>query len=188
MPILMIFFVLLGLGALSLLVLYWVQRRQRKSIELLTAQLHRIAVGGQVQGRLEINDDSVELQALGGVVNRLLTRINPAPAAMPVAAMPGSAPAPLSALADRVHEAVLIHDRHSIAYANPQFATLLGTSSEQLIGQPLATLVPPEYTELVAENIQRRLAGEPAAERYEVDLASPAGTGARLELSLADRA
>jgi diguanylate cyclase (GGDEF)-like protein/PAS domain S-box-containing protein len=183
MPILMIFFVLLGLGALSLLVLYWVQRRQRKSIELLTAQLHRIAVGGQVQGRLEINDDSVELQALGGVVNRLLTRINPAPAALPVAAMPGSAPAPLSALADRLHEAVLIHDRHSIAYANPQFAALLGTSAEQLIGQPLATLVPPEYTELVGENIQRRLAGEPAAERYEVDLASPAGTGARLELS-----
>src|SRR5271170_6966939 len=185
MPILMIFFGLLGLGGLLLLVLYWVQRRQRKSIELLTAQLHRIAVGGQVQGRLEIDDDSVELQALGGVVNRLLTRINPNPTPMaaPQPAAFGSAPAPLSALADRLHEAVLIHDRHSIVYANPQFAALLGTSGDQLVGQSLATLVPPEYTELVGENIRRRLAGEPAAERYEVDLASPAGTGARLELS-----
>ncbi len=38
-------------------------------------------------------------------------------------------------------------------------------------------------TELVADNMRRRLAGEPAAERYEVDLVGRSGQSARLELS-----
>ena len=43
--------------------------------------------------------------------------------------------------------------------------------------------MPPDYTELVADNMRRRLAGEPAAERYEVDLVGRSGQSARLELS-----
>jgi len=69
----------------------------------------------------------------------------------------------------------------SIRYANPQFATLFGCRVEELIGKRLQDVVPAEYAELVADNLRRRLAGEPAAERYEIDVAGQ--TDMRLELS-----
>ena len=90
--------------------------------------------------------------------------------------------APIGALGDRVHEAVLIHGR-SIRYANKQFASLVGCPAEQLLGRKLADLVPPEYSELVKENIRRRLAGESAAERYEIDMVGVQGQVSRLEVS-----
>jgi diguanylate cyclase (GGDEF)-like protein len=43
--------------------------------------------------------------------------------------------------------------------------------------------VPPEYAELVGDNIRSRLAGEATAARYEVDLLGLQGQHARLELS-----
>ena len=45
--------------------------------------------------------------------------------------------------------------------------------------------VAPEYTELVGSNLQRRLNGEPAAERYEVELVGAHGEVTRVELSSA---
>ena len=65
---------------------------------------------------------------------------------------------------------MLIHSESEILYANPQFAGLLGVAEAELIGRALADLVPPEYADLVGENIVHRLSGVPAAERYEVDL------------------
>src|SRR5437016_9882786 len=87
-------------------------------------------------------------------------------------------------LGERIHEAVLLH-RDVILYANRQFASLIGVDRVQLIGRRLADLVPPEYSELVSENIRRRLAGEPAAERYEVDMVGLQGQLSRLEISSA---
>jgi len=85
-------------------------------------------------------------------------------------------------LVDVVHEAVLVHtDR--IVFANARSAELAGRPVAELVGQPLAALVTPEYTELVADNIRRRLAGEPAAERYEIEIADPHGQVSRLELA-----
>jgi diguanylate cyclase (GGDEF)-like protein/PAS domain S-box-containing protein len=43
--------------------------------------------------------------------------------------------------------------------------------------------VPPEYSELVGDNIRRRLSGAPAAERYEIDLIGLQGQTTRLEVS-----
>ena len=93
-----------------------------------------------------------------------------------------AASAPIGSLGDRVHEAVLIHAK-TIRYANPQFANLMGCAVQELIGRRLEDLVPPEVRELVADNMRRRLAGEPAAERYEIDLVGFTGQSARLELS-----
>jgi len=93
-----------------------------------------------------------------------------------------AASAPIGSLGDRVHEAVLIHGK-TIRYANPQFARLMGCTVQELIGRRLEDLVPPEVRELVADNMRRRLAGEPAAERYEIDLVGFTGQSARLELS-----
>src|SRR5205807_716542 len=94
------------------------------------------------------------------------------------------APRLFTDLGDRIHEAVLLH-REVILYANRQFASLIGVDRVELIGRRLADLVPPEYSELVGENIRRRLAGEPAAERYEIEMVGLQGQVSRLEISSA---
>jgi diguanylate cyclase (GGDEF)-like protein/PAS domain S-box-containing protein len=96
---------------------------------------------------------------------------------------PGAQSAPVSVLADRVHEAVLLHGSDGIVYANQQFSSLLGAPAADLVGVKLAEILPPEYSDLVADNIRRRLAGESVAERYEVDLLGLQGQNVRLELS-----
>ncbi len=52
-----------------------------------------------------------------------------------------------------------------------------------MVGRKLAELVPPEYADLVSENIRRRLAGEAAAERYEIEMAGVQGLISRLEIT-----
>ncbi len=87
-------------------------------------------------------------------------------------------------LGERIHEAVLVH-RDVILYANRQFAALVGADRADLAGRRLGDLVAPEYAELVHENIRRRLAGEPAAERYEVEVLGRESQVSRLEISSA---
>ena len=85
-------------------------------------------------------------------------------------------------LGDRIHEAVLVH-REVILYANRQFASFVGVDRLELIGRRLADLVPPDYADLVGDNITRRLAGEAAAERYEIDMVGLQAQVSRLEIS-----
>ncbi len=120
------------------------------------------------------------------LVSKALATSSPAVAVAP--AEPTNPPvdthaAPVSVLADRVHEAVLLHGSEGIVYANPQFSALLGAPAADLAGVQLAEILPPEYSDLVADNIRRRLAGESVAERYEVDLLGLQGQNVRLELS-----
>src|SRR4029077_10308242 len=92
------------------------------------------------------------------------------------------APRLFTDLGDSIHEAVLLH-RAGILYRIRQFARLMGVDRVDLIGRRLADLVPPEYSELVSENIRRRLVGEPAAERYEIEMVGLQGQVSRLEIS-----
>ena len=164
----------------SLLLVYLLRRMQRRALEEVTLQLHRVVVGGALRGRVELATDLPEVASLVTVVNHMLTRAsNAAPEALPAPS------APLSALGDQLHEIVLIHGSRGILYANPQFANLIGTQPAELIGRRLEDLVPPEYSELVGKHIRHSLAGEPAAPRYEIELLGLQGQLARLELSAA---
>ncbi|MGH8284669.1 MAG: EAL domain-containing protein [Steroidobacteraceae bacterium] len=171
---------LLALVATLLLVLYWTQRRELKAVEELSRQVQRIAIGGRLAGRVDMETDQPEIAALGTAVNHLLTRLT-------AGGEPDRDRATkqlFSELGDRIHETVLIH-RDAILHANRHFATLVGVERADLIGRRLADLVPPEYSELVAENIRRRLAGEPAAERYEIEMIGLQGQVSRLEIASA---
>jgi diguanylate cyclase (GGDEF)-like protein/PAS domain S-box-containing protein len=189
MSILAVLCLLFALLAAALLVLYVIQRRGRRALQEITRQLHGIVVGGTLRGRVELDTDQRETDALVTTINHLLTRVagmtrNAAPPPAPPAPPLPPPPTPLSALGDRLHEAVLIHGSAGICYANPQFAGLIGAQPAELIGRRLEDLVPPEYAELVGENVRHRLANEPAAAaRYEVDLLGLQGQHARLELS-----
>jgi diguanylate cyclase (GGDEF)-like protein/PAS domain S-box-containing protein len=163
--------------AILLLVLYALQRRDLRKLAELSQQLQRIAIGGRLPGRVDLTSDKPEVAALITAVNHLLTRTttgNERDAAY--------APKLFSALGDRIHEAVLVHG-DVILYCNRQFASFVGIDRAELIGRRLADLVPPEYAELVSENIQRRLAGESAAERYEIDMVGLQGQVTRLEIA-----
>ncbi len=85
-------------------------------------------------------------------------------------------------LVEAVHDAVLVH-RKSILLVNARFLSMLGASAAEVIGRPLTNFVAPEYVELVENNLARRLAGEPAAERYEIELVGAHGEVTRVELS-----
>jgi len=176
MSIIALLCLLFGVAALLLLVLYFLQRRQLSALEEVSQQVQRTAIGGSLKTRIELHTDQPELAALVTAVNHLISRASLAAEQAPALG------APIGALGDRVHEAVLIHAQ-GIRYANPQFASLLGRSVEELHGRRLDEFVPPEYAELVANNLRRRLAGEATAERYEVELSAVQGQGARLELS-----
>jgi diguanylate cyclase (GGDEF)-like protein/PAS domain S-box-containing protein len=168
---------LFALVAALVLVLYALQRRDVRSLRELSQQLQRIATEGRGNARLDLESDRPEIAALVTAVNHLLTRPPPA-AERDVARAPGL----FAELGDRIHEAVLVH-RDVILYANRQFASLVGVDRAELVGRRLGDLVPPEYSELVSENIRRRLAGENSAERYEIDMVGLQGQMSRLEVT-----
>ncbi len=85
-------------------------------------------------------------------------------------------------LVETVHDAVLVH-RERILFANARFLALLNLSAAEVVGKPLSEFVAPEYTELVATNLKRRLLGEPAPERFEIELIGAKGQVTRVELS-----
>jgi diguanylate cyclase (GGDEF)-like protein/PAS domain S-box-containing protein len=176
MSIIVLLCLLFGVAAILLLVLFFLQRRQLNALELISQQVQRVAPGDAHNDRIELHTDQPELAGMVAAVNRLIGRF----AAQ--ADKAARATATIGSLGDRVHEAVLIQGE-AIRYANPQFANLLGCSAEELIGRRLEDLVPPDHKELVADNMRRRLAGDPAAERYEIDLIGRNGQSARLELS-----
>ena len=168
---------LFALIAALVLVLYSLQRRDMRSVEELSEQLQRIAIGGRLAGRVDVTSDKPEVAVLVTAVNHLLTRAGPG-----AEREAAEAPKLFADLGDRIHEAVLLH-REVIIYANRQFASFVGVDRVELIGRRLADLVPPEYAELVSENISRRLAGETAAERYEIDMVGLQGQVSRLEIA-----
>jgi len=171
--------VLFALIAALVLILYALQRRDLRTLGELSQQLQRIAIGGRLVGRVDVDSDKPEISALVTAVNHLLTRAAPANNERDA---PAQAPRMFAELGDRIHEAVLVH-REVILYANRQFASYVGVDRVELIGRRLADLVPPEYSELVSENIRRRLAGESAAERYEIDMVGLQGQISRLEIT-----
>ncbi len=177
MSILGLLCLLFALIAALTLVLYGLQRRELGTLARLSQQLQRLAVGGQLPGRVDLESDKPEIAALIRAVNHLLTR-----AGRGTERDGEAAPALFAELGERIHEAVLLH-REVIVYANRQFASLVGVDRMELVGRKLADLVPPEYSELVSENIRRRLAGEAAAERYEIEMVGMQGQVSRLEIA-----
>jgi diguanylate cyclase (GGDEF)-like protein/PAS domain S-box-containing protein len=170
--------VLLGLIAGLLAVMYLLQRRALLAVDDVSQQVQRIAIGGRMTGRVDVPADGAEVSLLATAINHLLTR------AASGSERDRGTPRLFAELGDRIHEAVLVH-RDTILHANRQFASLMGVERDALVGRRLGDLVPPAYTELVNENIAHRLAGEPAAERYEIEMAGLTGQVTRLEITSA---
>src|SRR5688572_18680315 len=176
MSILGLICVLLALVATLLLVLFVFQRRDLRAVTQLSLTVQRALSGERLPQRIEIDQEQLDLQALGVAVNQLLMR------AARTSGREKSGPRLFTELGERIHEAVLVH-RDVILYANSQFASFVGVDRVDLIDRRLADLVAPEYAELVAESLRRRLAGTNGAERFEVEMVGLQGQLSLLELT-----
>jgi signal transduction histidine kinase len=90
---------LFALVASLLLVLYWVQRREIRSVEQLSQQVQRIAIGGRLNGRVDLQSDQPEISLLTTSINHLLTRV----AATNESEAASATPKLFAELGDRIH-------------------------------------------------------------------------------------
>src|SRR5215470_3649126 len=181
MSILGLICVLLALIATLLLVLFLFQRRDLRAVSQLSLTVQRAISGERLPQRIDMDESGetqLDVQAIGVSVNQLLMR------AARTAHREKSGPKLFTELGERIHEAVLVH-RDVILYANSQFASFVGVDRVDLIDRRLSDLVAPEYADLVAENLKRRLAGAHGAERFEVEMVGLQGQISLLELTTA---
>ena len=163
--------------AVLLVILFAWKRRQDRAVTEFSDQVWHLShakSGGPARLRLEGRPES--LSRLGAAVNHMLENLERRGARLQDRELL------FQRLVETVHDAVLVH-RDGILFANSRFLTLLGAAAESVIGKPLSNFVAPEYAELVEQNLRRRLAGEPAAERYEVELLGAQEQVTRVELS-----
>jgi len=176
MPTLWLLSLALGLCAAGAVVLHVQKRRAQHALDSLGDQLTHIAGNGRFEGRVKVAADQPRAENAAAAVNQLLNKLDTRGHKLQERELL------FQRLVETVHEAVVLH-RESILYANSRFAALTGLPALELSGRKLHELVPGDYAELVRENIRRRLAGEPAAERFEIELVGAQGQVSRLELA-----
>jgi diguanylate cyclase (GGDEF)-like protein/PAS domain S-box-containing protein len=162
-------------GAALGLVLTW-KRRQDRALEQLSREIVHVTRESGNTLRIRVEGRPEALGHLGSAVNGLLDDLGQRNARMQ------DREQLFERLVETVHDPVLVH-RKTILYANARFLSLLGAPPENVIGRPLADFVATDYVDLVDQNLRRRLAGEPAAERYEVELVGTEAQVTRVELS-----
>ena len=174
-PIVLWFLTSAILAAGIIVLLSW-KRRQDRAVDEFSRQIEKLTREEGSAGRIGTEGQTQSLGQLGSAVNQLLETLEQRGAKL------NDREQLFQRLVEAVHDAVLVH-RKNILFANARFLSMLGMSAADVIGRPLADFVAAEYTELVENNLARRLAGEPAAERYEVELVGAHGEVTRVELS-----
>jgi diguanylate cyclase (GGDEF)-like protein/PAS domain S-box-containing protein len=162
--------------AVGLVVLFVRKRRQERAVNNFSEQVRQLTSEAGAAGRIGLEGNSKTLGQLGSAVNKLLEDLEQRGARLL------DREQLFQRLVETVHDAVLVH-RERILFANSRFLALLNLSASDVVGKSLSEFVAPEYAELVESNLQRRLHGEPAAARYEVELVGAHAQVTRVELS-----
>ncbi|HUE11416.1 MAG TPA: PAS domain-containing protein, partial [Steroidobacteraceae bacterium] len=148
------------------------KRRQERAVDEFSQQVWQLTRESSAAGRIGIEGKTESLGQLGTAVNELLENLEQRGARL------HDREQLFQRLVETVHDAVLVHRKY-ILFANTRFLSLLSMSAAEVVGKPLANFVAPEYVELVQSNLERRLAGEAAAERYEIELVGQHGEVSR---------
>jgi diguanylate cyclase (GGDEF)-like protein/PAS domain S-box-containing protein len=162
--------------AVGLIVLFVRKRRQDRAVHEFSEQVGQLTREAGAAGRIGLEGGPKGLGQLGTAVNKLLENLEQRGARLL------DREQLFQRLVETVHDAVLVH-RDRILFANSRFLALLNLSAAEVVGRPLADFVAPEYVELVENNLRRRLLGEPAAARYEIELVGAQAQVTRVELS-----
>jgi diguanylate cyclase (GGDEF)-like protein/PAS domain S-box-containing protein len=164
--------------AVGLTVVFAGKRRQDHAVGEFSDQLRRLSAASGSVARIDVSGKPQSLERLAATVNELLENLERRGSDLK------GREQMFQRLVEAVHDAVLVH-RQRILFANSRFLALLGMTAADVVGRHLNAFVAPEYVELVENNLRRRLNGEPAAERYEVELIGVHGEVRRVELSSA---
>jgi diguanylate cyclase (GGDEF)-like protein/PAS domain S-box-containing protein len=162
--------------AVGIGVLFVWKQRQERAVSEFSRQVSQLTRDAGTAGRVGLEGKSEALAQLSSSVNALLENLEQRGARL------HDREQLFQRLVETVHDAVLVHRKH-ILFANKRFLALLGASASDVVGKSLTDFVAPEYVELVENNLRRRLADEPSAERYEVELVGTHGEVSRVELS-----
>jgi diguanylate cyclase (GGDEF)-like protein/PAS domain S-box-containing protein len=173
MPTIWLLSLALGVVAAGAVVLLLQRRRLLRALETMGEQLTHIVSQSRFEERVA---GQGSLAGAADAVNKLLSKLDTRGQKLQERELL------FQRLVESVHEAVVLHS-DVILFANARFAALTGLATRELIGRKLHELVPGEYAELVRENIRRRLAGEAAAERFEIELVGAQGQVSRLEIA-----
>jgi diguanylate cyclase (GGDEF)-like protein/PAS domain S-box-containing protein len=174
-PVLLLFVTSAVLAVGLAILLAWKQRQER-AVSDFSKQLRDLVEGSGAMARMSLEGSPEKLEQLGSAINTLLDSLEQRGARL------RDREYLLHRLVENVHDAVLVH-RQQILIANSRFLTLLGAAAAEVVGRPLSDFVTPEYVDLVQNNLRRRLSGDNAAERYEVELLGLQGQVTRVELS-----
>jgi diguanylate cyclase (GGDEF)-like protein/PAS domain S-box-containing protein len=174
-PVLM-WFSTAAILAVGLAVLMAWKRRQERAVNDFSAQVQQLTREAGSAARIGLEGKPEALGQLGSAVNKLLESLELRGARLL------DREQLFQRLVETVHDAVLVH-RECILFANSRFLALLNLGAAEVVGRPLTDFVAPEYVELVENNLRRRLLGEAAAERYEVELIGAQAQVTRVELS-----
>ena len=176
LPSFLLWFLTSVVLAVGLVVLFVRKRLQERAVNDFSEQVSQLTGAAGATGRVGLEGKPENLSLLGGAVNKLLEDLELRGARLL------DRERLFQRLVETVHDAVLVH-RDRILFANSRFLALLNLSAADVVGKPLSDFVAPEYADLVANNLRRRLHGEPAAERYEVELIGAQAQVTRVELS-----
>ena len=176
MPTIWLLSLALGVLAAGAGVLFVQRRRLLRALDTLGEQLTHIVGQNRLEDRVTVPNGQAGVTTASDAVNKLLSKLDARGQKLQERELV------FQRLVESVHEAVVLH-RDTILFANARFAALTGLAPRELIGRKLHELVPGDYAELVRENIRRRLAGEAAAERYEIELVGAQGQVSRLEIA-----
>jgi diguanylate cyclase (GGDEF)-like protein/PAS domain S-box-containing protein len=173
---LLLWLVTAAILAVGLAVLFAWKQRQERAVNDFSTQISFLIQAGGSSERIALEGRPGALGQLGSTVNKLLEDLEQRGARLQ------DREQLFQRLVETVHDAVLVH-RTQILFANARFLSMLGMKAPDVVGRSLTEFVAPEYVELVESNLRRRLAGDPAAERYEVELMDAQGQVTRVELS-----
>jgi len=162
--------------AVGLVVLFVRKRRQERAVDKFSEQVRQLTGEAGAAARISLEGNPKALGQLGSAVNKLLEDLEQRGARLM------DREQLFQRLVETVHDAVLVH-RERILFANSRFLALLNLSASEVVGRSLTEFVAPEYAELVESNLRRRLQGEPAAARYEVELVGAQAQVTRVEMS-----
>jgi diguanylate cyclase (GGDEF)-like protein/PAS domain S-box-containing protein len=157
-------------------VLLMSKRRHERAVDDISRQVKQLVSEEGGSGRIGLEGKPTEIGRLGSAVNQLLETLEQRDVKLK------DREQLFQRLVETVHDAVLVH-REAVLFANARFLAMLGMTASEVVGQPLSKFVAPEYVELVDSNLERRIAGEPAAERYEIELLGKHGEVTRVELT-----
>jgi len=160
--------IIIALAAFSLLAvivgvsLWFGNRRAARRMAILNQEMLEASRDASVGRRLTIPADTDSAQ-LAGTINRLFDALGERDEKIQ------DRDQLFSDFARTLPEIVIVHDE-KILLANESAASLIGLDSTQLIGREVADLVKPAYRALFRNTMMKRLAGENAPDRLEIQL------------------